>query len=163
MLPATAYPAPLPLGREATLKLLDRPDAFDATGGEFLTFMQIPLEERIGEWRFAGASRSLAHAVRRVGEFAAELRRAAPGLPADPLRDLLENTAGCEADGFVYPHEAPVAVGGPHRVVVCVQYGAPYEGLGVAVVEVESVAESAFAGAEPQTELPEEWQAADEE
>ncbi|WP_439621996.1 hypothetical protein [Gemmata sp.] len=161
MIPATAYPAPLPLGRNAALELLTRVDVFDATGGEFLTFVQIPVEERVGEWRFAGASRSLAQAVRRVEEFAGELRRVAPGLPADPLRELLDNTAGCESDGFVYPRELPVAVGCPHRIVVCVQYGAPYEGLGAGVVEVESVAASSFAGVEPQTDPPEEWEGAE--
>ena len=162
MLPDTAYPAPLPLSRQAALDLLERLDAFDSTGGEFLTFVQIPLEERIGVWRFAGASRSLAPAVRRAEEFIAELRRIAPGLPADLLRELMNNTAGCEADEFMYPRESPCAVGCPHRVVVCVQLGAPYEGLGAGIVEVESVASSSFAGVQPQTDPPEEWQNADE-
>lgn len=157
------YPVPLPLSRPAALELLNRLDAFDTSGGEFLTFVQIPLEERIGEWRFAGASRSLAQAVRQVEVFIAELRRVAPGLPVDLLRELLDGTAGCEADEFVYPRESPCEVGCPHRVVLCVQYSAPYEGLGVAIIEVESVMASSFAGVRPQTDPPEEWQDVDSE
>jgi hypothetical protein len=158
MLPDSAYPAPLPLGRQAALELLDRLEAFDASGGEFLTFVQIPLEERIGEWRFAGASNSLGQAVRQIEDYTTTMRQTAYGLPVGLLRSLLDNTAGwAETDEFMYPRESPCRVGCVHRVVLCVQYGAPYEGLGAGVIEVESVAASLFAGTQPQTAIPEEW------
>jgi hypothetical protein len=80
-LPDTAYPAPLPLGREAALALLDRPEEFDATAGAFLTFVEVPIEERVGEWRFAGASGSLAGAVRQVEAFADEQHYEAKQFP----------------------------------------------------------------------------------
>ena len=50
-------------------------------------------------------------------EFIAQMRRSAPGLPTGLLRELLDNTAGCEADEFMYPHELPREVGDPHRLV----------------------------------------------
>lgn len=159
MLPDTAYPAPLALGRDAALALLLRLDEFDSASGEFLSFVQIPLEERIGEWRYAGASGSLAQAVRRIEEFVAVMRRVAPGLPHGLVRELLDNTAGCETDESIYPRESPRTVSGPHRVVLCVQYGAPHEGLGAGVVEVETLMGSSFAGVAPETDPPEEWQA----
>ena len=97
------------------------------------------------------------------GKSQAELRRVAPELPVNLLRELLDGTAGCEADEFMYPRESPREVGCPHRVVLCVQYGAPYEGLGAGIVEVESVGASSCAGVGPQTDPPEEWQDADDE
>lgn len=161
MLPDVTYPAPLPLSREAALEMLSRLDEFDSTGGAFLTFVQIPLEERIGERRFAGTSNSLAQSVERVEQFMAVMRRTAPGLPSGLLQQLLENTAGCEADEYVYPRESPRPVGCSHRVVLSVQYGAPYEGLGVGIVEIEALAGTPFAEITPETNPPEEWQAND--
>jgi hypothetical protein len=46
MFPDSAFPGPLPLCREAALDLLARLNDFGSTGGSFLSFVMIPLEER---------------------------------------------------------------------------------------------------------------------
>jgi len=163
MLPDTAFPGPLPLSRQSALDLLDRLDEFETSGGEFLTFVMIPLAEREGEYRFAGASRSLAEAVRRVEEFADVMRLRNPSRPG-VLRLLLEDNTGKGSDSeYEYPRTAPMDLAAPHRLVLCVQYGAPYEGLGACIVEVASLAGSPFEGRAPETEWPEEWPETPEE
>lgn len=164
MLPENAYPSPLPLSRAAALDLLGRLDDHGSLAGVFLTFVQIPVEERIGDWRFAGATGTLADAVRRAQEFADEMGLRDPDRPGGVLRLLLENTSDTGYDSeFMFPRKSPVTVTGPHRLVLCVQDGAPYEGLGASVVEVESLVGSSFDGRAPQTELPEQWQDLPEE
>jgi hypothetical protein len=161
MLPDSAFPGALPLSREAALDLLDRLDEFNATGGTFLTFVMLPLEERIGEYRFAGASRSLAEAVRRVEEFADAMHLHNPGRPGGLLRVLLEDNTGAGYDSeYEYPREAPIELDVPHRLVLCVQYGAPYDNLGACVLEVPALAGSAYDGRPPETDFPEEWREA---
>jgi hypothetical protein len=159
LLPDATYPAPLPLSRQAALDLLDRLGEFDATVGAFLTFVQIPVEDRDGVWRFAGASASLAGAVRQVEAFADALHFATLVFPGREynglLRFLLEENG--EADEYCYPREAPVRLAGPHRLVLCVQYGAPYEGLGACVVEIAALAGSPYEQRPSETDFPHEW------
>jgi len=155
MLPDAAYPAPLPLTRKAALEFLDRFEDFGSAKATFLTFVQIPLEERVGEWRFAGAERSLAETVRRIEEFADAMNLNDPARPGGLLRRLLEDID--DNSEYAYPKESPRNVGGPHRVVLCVQYDAPHEGLGACIVEVESLAESSFKGRAPEAGLPKQW------
>jgi hypothetical protein len=149
MLPDSAYPVPLPLNRATALDLLSRLAEYEAARGAFLTFVELPVEERIGEWRFAGASGSLAEAVRQVGHFGRAM-----GMP-DPdafLGWLLEENqdSGHEHE-YSYPRTPPRIVSGPHRLILSVRNAAPYEGIGVAIVEVESLAGSSFAGFGPET------------
>src|SRR5579884_2322458 len=73
VLPESAFPGPLPLGREGGLELLARPDDYRRPGGAFLTFVLVPTAARFGDWLFAGVSRSLADAADRVEEFIAPL------------------------------------------------------------------------------------------
>jgi uncharacterized protein (TIGR02996 family) len=158
-LPDSAFPAPLPLSRDVALEALGRLDDFDATGGKFLSFVMVPLEERVGAYRFAGASRSLAGAFRRVEEFADAMQFATMMFPDREyngvLRFLLEE---CDTDHEeVYPRKAPVDVTGPHRLVLCVEYGAPYEGLGACIVEIPWLEGSPYDQRPPETDLPEEW------
>jgi hypothetical protein len=118
----------------------------------------IPVEERLGEYRFAGASRSLAEAIRRVAEFADAVGLRDPRRPEGLLRVLLEDNPGEGYDGeYEYPKEAPIDLAEPHRLVLCVQYGAPYDDLGVCIVEIESLAGSAYEGRAPETQPPEGW------
>jgi hypothetical protein len=125
MLPDSAFPGPLPLKRAAALTLLDRLDEFVTTGGTFLTFVMIPVEERDGQYRFAGASRSLADAVRRVEDFADLMWLKKPDTP-QLLRGLLEENTGAGHDsGWEYPQEVPLEVGTQHRLAFCVQNAAP--------------------------------------
>jgi hypothetical protein len=158
-LPDSAFPGPLPLSGDVALEALGRLDDFNATGGKFLSFVMVPLEERVGEYRFAGVSRSLAAAFRRLEEFADAMQfetilfqdREFNGL----LRHLLEEMGG--DDEYSYPRKAPVRVAGPHRLILCVQYGAPYEGLGACVVEIPALAGSPYDRRLPETDFPEEW------
>jgi hypothetical protein len=158
-LPDTAYPAPVPLGRSAALAVLDRLEEFDATVGAFLTFVQVPIGEREGEWRFAGVGDSLAAAVRQVEAFADALQFPTMVFPDREynglLRFLLDENG--EGDEYSYPQKAPVPVTGPHRLVLCVRYGAPYEGLGVCVVEIPALAGSPYGRFLPETDFPEQW------
>jgi hypothetical protein len=160
MLPDSAFPGTLPLKREVALDLLDRPDQGKAISGTFLTFVMIPVEERVGEYRFAGASHSLADAFRLVEEFADAML-----LFHDPqqrshgfLRTLLEDNTGEGSDGeYEYPQVGPLDVGTPHRLVLCVQYGAPYDDVGACVMEIPALAGSPYEDRQPETEFPPEW------
>src|SRR5690349_20021749 len=67
-------------------------DPGEGAARALLTFVMIPVEERIGEWRFAGAVGSLGQALFRIVDFAVEI-----GVTQQPrdsvLRDLLEQEA----------------------------------------------------------------------
>jgi hypothetical protein len=139
VLPDSAFPGPLPLDREAGLALLDHLDKFDSALSTFLTFVMVPVEPRIGEWRYAGDSRSLADAVRQVGRFAAA-KGANPNDGTALLRCLLEPEVWEE--GWHFPPTAPVEGLGPHRLVLCVQSDAPYDDIGVCIVEVPPVGDA---------------------
>lgn len=157
MLPDTAFPGPLPLSRADALKLLDRLDEFDVSGGVFLTFVMVPLEERIGAYRFAGACTSLAGAVRRIDQFALEDMGFDLDNPSH-IRFLVEEVTEGGYDGEShYPKSAPVGVAGTHRLILCVQSPAPYDHCGVCIVEVASLNKSGYEGKEPDTTPPEEW------
>lgn len=155
----SAFPGALPLKREVALELLDRPDRCEAVVGTFLTFVMIPVEERFGEYRFAGASHSLAGAFHRAEEFAAAMF-----LVRDPqssrglVRGLLLDNAGKGRDGeYEYPQAAPLDVGTEHRLVLCVQYGAPYDDTGVCIVETPALAGTPYDSRPPETDFPPEW------
>src|SRR5262245_57621954 len=112
MLREAAFPGPLPLRREAGLQLLARPDDYRTPGGAFLTFVMVPIEARLGEWRFAGVSRSLADAADRVETFIAPLGGTAPdGTPL--LRYLLEPEVYEER--WHFPDISQIEGLGPHR------------------------------------------------
>ena len=121
--------------------------------------MQVPIEDRDGAWRFAGASGSLAGAIRQVEAFADALQFATLVFLGREYNGLLrflleENDPG---DEYCYPRKAPVPVAGPHRLVLGVRYGAPYEGLGACVVEIPSLAGSPYDQRAPETDFPKEW------
>lgn len=134
MLLESAYPGPLPLRPSAVLDLVARLADFDAPDGAFLSFLKVPVEPRIGEWRFAGATRSLAEAVRQLGRFGASLWGGAPDGPAilrglvgelpDEEDDLLEYEDAILEDSSGFPHQMPKGVLGPHHAVVCLERGA---------------------------------------
>jgi uncharacterized protein (TIGR02996 family) len=153
MLPESAYPGPLPLKGDPGLYLLDRLAEFDATQSVFLTFAMIPVVLRIGEWRYAGATTTLAEAVRQVERFTVAMGGEQEGV-IPWLRQELE-TEGEE--GWHFPSEPPVDVSGPHRLVLCVQGDAPYDDVGACIVEVVALASSGYEGRAPETDRPKEW------
>lgn len=153
MIPDAVYPGPLPLAREAAIDVLTHLDRFEGTGGVFLSFVMIPLEERIGGWRFAGVSDSLAGAVRRVESFNSQML----GPSDEPLllplfRDMTW------VNEWNYPTTPPLEVSGLHRLVLCVVGDAPYDDHGGGIVEVETLAGSGYEDRPPDLSIPEEWQ-----
>lgn len=153
MIPDAVYPGPLPLAREAAIDVLTHLDRFEGTGGVFLSFVMIPLEERIGGWRFAGVSDSLAAAVRCVESFASQmLGPGDEGLLLPLFRDMTW------VNDWNYPTRPPLAVTGPHRLVLSVVSDAPYDDYGGGIVEVESLAGSGYEDRPPDLSIPEEWQ-----
>ncbi len=159
MVPDSALPGPLPLEREGGLRLVNHLDQSEAPPGTFLTFVMIPIEDRIGEWRFAGATTSLAESVRQVGRFWAAL-----GVSYDEGMAMLHRLLEPEEweEGWHFPPDPPVEVSGPHRLILCVQGEAPYDDVGVSIVEVASLAGSGYEGRAPSTERPEEWEDAEQ-
>lgn len=163
MTPASQYPAPLPLSREHALEIVSDLDGRAAIPGAFLTFVMIPVEARIGEWRFAGASGSLAEALRRVGEFMLTMGTDEPvarsALAAWLQEDAL--TAWTKLrDAWSYK-DLPLDEIGEHRVVLFLEGQAPYDDCGACVLELDDL--GPWAERAPQTEWPETWDEREEE
>lgn len=159
----SAYPRPIPLSREDALALLAPGDWADVSGG-FLAFMMIPVEQRVGEWRFAGAAWSLAGAFDRLAEFGAAM-----GFELDPEtgRPSFAEWLGSEAIEFLprledgwsaLPHIGGLS--GP-RVVVFAEGQAPYDDSGLCVLEVEAHEAEPFFRRAPETQRPAEWGASE--
>jgi|GEM_PF-5499198 len=145
MLPESAFPRPLPLGREGGLELLARPDDYRRPDGAFLTFVMVPTDAREGDWHFAGVSRSLADAADRVEQFIAPLRGTAED-NTTLLQYLLEpKSYGTYPDvnNWEFPKRSPIDGLGPHRLVLCVRAPAPHDSTGVCIVEIPAPDESA--------------------
>lgn len=131
----------------------------DGTGSGFLAFMMIPAEERIGEWRFAGATGSLPQALSRIVDFAVEMGMS--GVPREQmLQEWLEQEAlevwtdvskAWSYDGL------PLREIGDHRVLLFAEGQAPYDDFGLAVLEIDKLAGSPFEGRAPETTPPESW------
>lgn len=164
MLQDIDYPGPLPLSRGAALEMLARLDDFNAKG-DFLSFVMIPFEERIGTWRFAGATRSLAEAVNQLEDlyFAFGGRDLMQGLlgdqPINPSSDYLN-----------LPHSNPpeLHLKEPYRLIFCQEFGAPYEGIGACIVEISTLSGTIYENRLPETDWPEEdleeyWEDDDDE
>lgn len=159
MIDDALYPAPIPLRREHALELAGRLEQLDSMTGAFLTFVMIPVEERIGEWRFAGASRSLGQALRRVDEYAREIGLAMEDAES-ALVEWLKASAievWTETDAaWSYKH-LPLKEIGKHRLVLFAEGQAPYDDLGLCVLEIESLERSGWAARVPETQRPETW------
>jgi hypothetical protein len=142
VLPESAFPGPLPLGRDGGLELLARPDDYRRPGGAFLTFVMVPTAARFGDWLFAGVSRSLADAADRVEEFIAALGGTAED-GTTLLRYLLGPKGYAAYESWHFPDLSPIEGLGSHRVVLYVEAEAPHDDTGVCIVEVPSPDESA--------------------
>ncbi|AWM38431.1 hypothetical protein GobsT_34280 [Gemmata obscuriglobus] len=150
-----AYPKPVPLSRADALALLADP-APDVPG-TFLAFVMLAVEPRIGEWRFAGAARSLAGALVRWIEFYESFG----ATPAEALNGIAGaiGQQGLE----VWPRLADGWSGGPdigtltHRVVFFGEGGAPYDDFGLCIIEVGPDDAEPFLTRAPETHRPAEW------
>lgn len=155
MIELAAYPKPVPFSRADALAFIADPTPDVA--GTFLAFVMIPAEPRIGEWRFAGAVRSLAAAFSRFAEF-----HQAFGGPAAVAREGVAETVRQDAlviwpqleDGW---SRGPEFGGLTHRVVFFGEGAAPHDDFGLCIVEVEPGDGESFLGREPETQRPAEW------
>ncbi|MDY3552897.1 hypothetical protein R5W24_001986 [Gemmata sp. JC717] len=151
----TPYPKPVPLSRADALALLADPTP--DVPGTFLAFVMIAVEPRIGEWRFAGAARSLAGAFARWVEFY-ESFGATPAEALDGIAGAIRQE-GLE----VWPRLTDGWSGGPdigavvHRVVFFGEGGAPYDDFGLCIVEVGPDGGELFLTRAPETHRPTEW------
>lgn len=157
-----------PLSREEAISLANAvssapppppEEAGDSADRGYLTFVMIPAEERIGEWRFAGAARSLPQAFSRIADFAVEI-----GMTRAPRESILQEWLEQEAlevwtdvsKAWSYddlPHEEV----GDHRVLLFAEGQAPYDDFGFAVLEIEALSTSKLRDRAPDTSRPEGW------
>jgi hypothetical protein len=154
------YPCPLPLSRAHAIELVARADELHTLRATFLTFVMIPIEERIGEWRFAGAAASLAGAFERLGTFGVDLRWTSE---EDDWQKLLMSWLEVGALDIEQPLEEAWSYRNlplrdlAHRVVLFAEGGAPYDDFGLCIVEVATLAGTPFENKAPETERPSSW------
>src|SRR5262249_40182179 len=124
-----------------------------------LTFVMIAVEERIGEWRFAGAAGSLGQALSRIVDFAVEI-----GMTQHPpevvLRDWLEQEAlevWTDISKAWSYESLPLGEVGDHHVVLFAEGQAPYDDFGFCVLEIATLEGSPFKDRAPDTSRPDEW------
>lgn len=117
--------------------LLNDPTAAAARKGRFACFQMIPVEERIGAWRFAGTAETLADAFERCGGlFNRVWPREDPMSGREILLDQLEvlevSARPWSSDGtpaeFKLPSDA--------KLVVLAEGGAPHDDVATAIFEV---------------------------
>lgn len=152
-------PLRLPLSRPLVDRLVADAE-LAAESGAFLCFVMIPVEERLGEWRFAGTATRLGDAVARLRAFMRAI-----GLPTDtgdPLREWLGalDLATAPDEAWSYDN-LPLREIGEHRVILLAEGGAPYDDAALCILDVFTLAGSAFAGRSPETERPAAWDAPD--
>ncbi|MEZ4452129.1 MAG: hypothetical protein R3B09_21875 [Nannocystaceae bacterium] len=156
------HQSPPPLGREEALALFAGEDPAADRAGVFLSFVMIPVEERIGEWRFAGAAASAGAAAATIDRFLRAMGLHEPGstTPAlDLLRSGVLERPDPPEDGYAYVG-LPLAEIGDHRVLVYGEGGAPYDDIGLAILEVPAIegrGDHPFVGRAAETERPDAW------
>ncbi|MDC3955070.1 hypothetical protein [Polyangium jinanense] len=157
----STIPHPLPLSLEAAQALFTGDASFADVRGVLLCFVMIPVEERIGEWRFAGVASRAVEIVQVLDHFIHAMSMS-PGIK-DPALDMLSSSAMMIWDGVVdtwsYGH-LPLEEIGKHEVVLLAEGGAPYDDFGLCIVEIPSLEGSPFENRAPETTRPEAWEAA---
>lgn len=150
-----AYPKPIPFSQADALAFVANPTP--DVPGAFLAFVMLAVEPRIGEWRFAGAARSLAAAFGCITEFY-------HSFVTEPGEEPVNIAEGIGAEVLeVWPQLADGWSGGPdfgglpHRVIFFGEGGAPYDDIGFCVVELEPEDAEPFFDRAPETHRPPEW------
>lgn len=170
------YPFPVPLSRESLGRALEQLDALRALRASYLTFFFLPVEERIGQWRFAGASSDLAAAIEQIGAYGASMMRRPDESPVEQLASMMEGEVleiGTPETVWGYRKNAtfqdvldeqdedeegeplPVEKLPPYQLILFAQGGAPYDDFGFAIVEVKTL--GAYQGRKPDTRRPSTW------
>ncbi|MDI1477539.1 hypothetical protein [Polyangium sp. y55x31] len=156
-----SFPHPLPLSLEAARALFTGDASFADVRGVLLCFVMIPVEERIGAWRFAGVARRAPEIVQVLDGFIRAMSMN-PGIQ-DPALDMLNSSAMMIWDGaddtWSYG-DLPLEEIGKHAVVLLAEGGAPYDDVGLCIVEIPSLEGSPFEHRAPETTRPEAWDAA---
>jgi hypothetical protein len=152
MIDPSAYPRPVPLSQADAHALARELGSWPDVAGTFLVFEMIPLESRIGEWRFVGAARSLLGAFERIAEFGMAFG-AEPQAARDGIADLIGSTV-LEVyqrleDGWDRPPDLNKL--STHRVVFFGLGGAPYDCFGLCILEVEPEEGEPFFARLPET------------
>lgn len=153
----SSYPCPIPLSLPDAVTLFAGGAAFAPLRGAYLCFVMIPVEERIGEWRFAGTADSPAAAI---ATFDAFLKAISLGQGGEDFsaRSLLESgVMDLDFKSSWSYSGLPLDEIGEHQVILLAEGGAPYDDAGLAILEVPSLAGSPFASRAPQTERPRTW------
>lgn len=163
-----------PLERSRTLELLEqlRAGTLPTIEGNFLCFFYLLMEERIGDWRYAGHASTLGEALARIDAFQREMHALAwAGEPEETYEPLEMLTELLTADvlempdepssGYAYAHLSRYEIG-PHRVILFGEGGAPHDDMGLCIVEVPTSTHALLQRA-PENERPETWPAPGEE
>jgi hypothetical protein len=146
------------------LALMDDPEAARRLEGSFLCFLMIPVIERFGQWRFAGAARNLGEAFERIEALLGKLAGAADGTPS--LRALAESSV---LDWPVSRDESWSACDiearglGAATFEVLAEGGAPYDDGGFAILAVETLDGHPYASRGMESRRPEAWSEGDYE
>jgi hypothetical protein len=146
------------------LALMDDPDAARRLEGCFLCFLMIPVIERSGQWRFAGAARNLAEAFERIE---ALLRKLAGEVDEPPsLRALAESSVLDWPTSLEESWSAcDIQARGLGAVTfeVLAEGGAPYDDGGFAILAVETLEGHPYASRGVESRRPEAWSEGDYE
>jgi hypothetical protein len=130
------------LKRDEFAQLLKDPSAAAARTGRFVCFQMIPIEERIGQWRFAGTAENLASAFERCGGLfnriwpreEDELSGTAILLDMLDALDALEVTdRPWSSNGTPQEFELPFDA----TLIVLAEGGAPHDDIATAIFEVK--------------------------
>lgn len=144
------------LTREQALEVLKAPRSADEPG-DFLCFAMIPIEERIGEWRFAGVAHSVGQALIVLEDFHRALGWAPRTKGGSTVAELLsEEALAVLPDARKAWSTAELPLTG-NRLVLLGEGQAPYDDVGLCIIELASLATSEWAGRAPDTRVPESW------
>ncbi|MCA9660663.1 MAG: hypothetical protein KC486_20140 [Myxococcales bacterium] len=153
----------MPRSRDEVLRLLDDPTAALAVRGEFLCFLMIPVIERFGQWRFAGAATTMGGAFERLRALGERLTGGS-GDADDALRSLAEQEVLTYCTSLADSWSGgDFADRGLHDATIelLAEGGAPYDDFGFAVLSVRSLAEHPYATRPIEGRPPSCWDGGD--
>src|SRR5262245_33158041 len=120
------YPRPVPLSQTDALELFNTIGQWPDVPGTFIVYEMIGLAEREGEWRYAGAARSLVGAFEQLIEFGVAFgapfgsdRDKARENVASVLRSWMVAALPRLEDGWSTRYEILAKVPAAHRVIIC--------------------------------------------
>ncbi|MBX7222456.1 MAG: hypothetical protein K1Y36_21080 [Blastocatellia bacterium] len=153
------FTRPIPFSRPDALEIIAENRHMADINGVFLTFVMIPVEERLGEWRFAGVCPSLVQALHQLSLFASEvgLTTVDEEIPLqqwvrNEALEIVTNPAESWSFSGLPQHEI-----GPHQTILLGEGQAPYDDFAFCILEIESLDGHPFANRFPETHQPEEW------